>query len=337
MDWLDSISKFRETILEFLWTQWSGLGIHADSSAKKAWIADPEALLIASIDLGRYDPRLFDAVAAWAKGNAPHLDARRLKILVKKRPETVLSALSALIRHLDENQKSSKWSILKGMAPKAGKPVPLFRRPDGRPQDTFGKQDPFFRRSGLLRPPLEWRSVITKLPPSGWLPLRIRMRGVIGISVRAEIFSVLLVSGKAHPARIASWIDAASRTVSQTMRDMASSGIIRGEPRGRLVEYSLLMREHWEKIARVKGQAPPWIDWPRLLFASCDLARLLEDPGFESASSAVQGSLVTDAWSILWPPLNEAGWDARLPFLDSSPLNPSWLGEVTERLREELL
>jgi hypothetical protein len=55
-------------ILEFLWTQWSGLGIHADVSEKKTWIADPEALLIASIDLGRYDPRLFDAVAAWMTG-----------------------------------------------------------------------------------------------------------------------------------------------------------------------------------------------------------------------------------------------------------------------------
>ena len=337
MDWLDSISKFREMILEFLWAQWSGLGIHAGISAKKTWIADPEALLITSIDLGRYDPRLFDAVAAWAKGNSQYLDARRLKILVKRRPEMVLSALSVFIRHLDEKKKSTKWSMLKGMAPKAGKPVPLFRRPDGLPQDTFGKSDPIFRRFGLIRPPLEWRSVITMLPPSGWLPLRIRMRGVIGISVRAEIFSVLLASGKAHPARIASWIDAASRTVSQTMREMASTGIIHGEPRGRLVEYSLLMRKHWEKIAMVDGNTPPWIDWPRLLFAACDLVRILEEPRFERASPAGQGSLVTDAWSILWPPLNEAGWDARMPFLGSSPLDPSWLGEVTGSMREELL
>jgi hypothetical protein len=163
------------------------------------------------------------------------------------------------------------------------------------------------------------------------------MRGVIGMSVRAEIFSVLLVLGKAHPARIASFINAASRTVSETMRVMGSTGIIHRKPRGRLVEYSLVMREHWEKIAKVDGPPPCWIDWPQLLFAACDLVRIPEEPRFERASPAVQGSLVTDAWSILWPPFREAGWDSRFPFGGSSPLSRSRLDEVTERMREELL
>jgi len=116
----------------------------------------------------------------------------------------------------------------------------------------------------------------------------------------------LLAVRRVHPARLASWIGAASRTVSEAMREMGAAGILRGAARGRLVEYALQDREHWAAIAKVEGEAPPWIDWPPLLFAACDLARLLEEPRFAEASPGVQDSLVADAWSALSVPLRDS-------------------------------
>ena len=142
----------------------------------------------------------------------------------------------------------------------------------------------------MLRPPHEIRLTAAVPLSSGWLPLRLWMRCVMGINVRAEIYSVLLAVRRVHPARLASWIGAASRTVSEAMREMGAAGILRGAARGRLVEYTLQDREHWAAIAKVEGEAPPWIDWPPLLFAACDLARVLEDPRFAEPNGSPGGS-----------------------------------------------
>ncbi|MDD3927980.1 MAG: hypothetical protein PHT33_15155 [bacterium] len=45
--------------------KWSQLGVAGAIQAKDNWIIDPEALLLFTMDAGRYDPRLFDEVADW--------------------------------------------------------------------------------------------------------------------------------------------------------------------------------------------------------------------------------------------------------------------------------
>jgi hypothetical protein len=154
------------------------------------------------------------------------------------------------------------------------------------------------------------------------------MRCVMGVNVRAEICSVLLAVRKVHPARVACWIGAASRTVSETMREMASSGVLLGATRGRLVEYALRDREHWAAIAKVEGELPPWIDWPPLLFAACDLARVLEEPRFADASPGLQASLVADAWSALSGPFRDVGWGDDRKATRSPLLEPGNLDEI---------
>ena len=62
-----SQTSFREfylnELLTFLWKQWSVLGVAGGTRAEKMdWIIDPEALLVFSLEISRYEPRLFDEI-----------------------------------------------------------------------------------------------------------------------------------------------------------------------------------------------------------------------------------------------------------------------------------
>ena len=56
---------FRELILQFLWRQWSALGVAGYADGEDNWVIDPEALLLFSLSISRYDQRLFDEILDW--------------------------------------------------------------------------------------------------------------------------------------------------------------------------------------------------------------------------------------------------------------------------------
>ena len=55
-------NAFRKKILALLWRQWSALGIAGQTEKGAASLVDPEALLLCSLSLARYDARLFDEI-----------------------------------------------------------------------------------------------------------------------------------------------------------------------------------------------------------------------------------------------------------------------------------
>jgi len=59
-----SLENFRDSFLEemlrFLWRQWSALGVLGEADIEDEWAIDPEALFVFSVELARYEPRLFD-------------------------------------------------------------------------------------------------------------------------------------------------------------------------------------------------------------------------------------------------------------------------------------
>ena len=73
-----------ETLLDFLWRAWASVGItgHGNSSIKQ--IVDPEALLLFTASLGRYDQRLFDEVLEWLHINGRFINIQRLKNIMRK-------------------------------------------------------------------------------------------------------------------------------------------------------------------------------------------------------------------------------------------------------------
>jgi hypothetical protein len=337
MRWIDSISEAREFLLDFLWARMTSLGVKGAVAPGRAWIADPEVFVLAGIDVGRYDPRLFDAVASWVERSAPFIDMKRLRTLLEDRPTMVRASIAALASHIRSRDRSARWRSLAELSVRLKPKEALFRQADGTARKPFGRGDRVFSRFGLRRPPLELRETAQAIPNTGWAAVRLRMRAVFGVGIRAELVSVLLAKGQAHPAGIASRIGAASRTVSEIMRELALIGIMDGAREGRKIMYSLVQPVAWSSIAGVEpGATPGWPDWPRLLFPLCDLVRLPENSHFRKAPPDVQASRVLDFWEKLENPLRETGWCPAAPRLRRAP-EAEWLHLEVGRMRERLL
>ncbi len=83
-----SLGEFKsavlENLLELLWRQWSALGVSGSSRTQEKSVVDPEALLLLTLTVARYDVRLFDEVLEWVDVNGVFLNVHRLKNLLKQ-------------------------------------------------------------------------------------------------------------------------------------------------------------------------------------------------------------------------------------------------------------
>jgi hypothetical protein len=69
------------------WDQWSQLGLSGAAPARREErAADPEALLLFTLEIGRDDPRLFDEVLDWLSVNEQFVSVQRLRNLVRTAP-----------------------------------------------------------------------------------------------------------------------------------------------------------------------------------------------------------------------------------------------------------
>ena len=76
---------FLENILNFLWRQWSALGVLGEARAEDPWVIDPEPMLLFTLEMGRYEPRLFDEVLDWLVVNGRWIDIQRLEEYFEER------------------------------------------------------------------------------------------------------------------------------------------------------------------------------------------------------------------------------------------------------------
>ena len=79
---------FLENILNFLWRQWSALGVLGEARTKDPWIYDPEPMFLFTLEMGRYEPRLFDEVMDWLTVNGRWIDMQRLRGILREKDRT---------------------------------------------------------------------------------------------------------------------------------------------------------------------------------------------------------------------------------------------------------
>ena len=78
-------------LLALAWDQWSQLGVSAAAPAQREErAADPEALLLFTLEVGRNDPRLFDEVLDWLAFNEQLVSVHRLRNLSDDPPTVPL-------------------------------------------------------------------------------------------------------------------------------------------------------------------------------------------------------------------------------------------------------
>jgi len=238
-----SLTKFKETVLDqllaLLWRQWSAIGVSGYSGSKESKVVDPEALLLLTLTVARYDARLFDEVLDWLVANGDYLNVQRLQSLVKQFDFQAKGELSAVAEML--GQKSSvalKWKKLATQYTQ-DKELPLFYMKDGRAMPVLKDCDEIFKRHGLLRPPVKMRNLSQPFPREGVPTLLLRLRALLGVNLRCEILCLLGSVDEIHPSLIAKLIGQNPRSTQNVLAEMVRSGVVQVRTSAREKSYSL--------------------------------------------------------------------------------------------------
>jgi len=104
--------QYRETLLSFLWREWTALGVAGASTTPPRHVSDPEALLLFTCTLGRHDQRLFDEVMDWLLKNGRFINIQRLRNILANEDFRGGPILSAVADWLTTQGASNKWKLL---------------------------------------------------------------------------------------------------------------------------------------------------------------------------------------------------------------------------------
>jgi FdrA protein len=113
---LEFRNEFIDRILEILWDQWTSLGIAGRGKVRTGSVIDPEALLLISCSIARYDARLFDAILEWLKINGRFVSVLRIKRMLKEEQFIGEGVLTALVAAASKRRRASM--IVKGLIKK---------------------------------------------------------------------------------------------------------------------------------------------------------------------------------------------------------------------------
>lgn len=291
-----SATGFRDDVLErllaLLWRQWSAIGVAGYSEAPQTRVVDPEALLLLTLSVGRHDARLYDAVLEWLDINGDHLNAQRLQALAPLFGPHARAGLGAAAEKLARRSAVAlKWRRLAALrGGEEDEEEALFLLPDGRPLPMPADHDEIFRRHGLLRAPVERRGVARPFPAEGAPTLLLRLRSLLGVSIRCEVLCLLGASDEIHPSLVARLVGLAPRTTQDLLADMARSGAVQVRTSAR-AKYYALVPGPLDELLRPNGRTP-WLN-------SVPLFQALE---------AVWLGLATSVGRGLAPPLLASQW-----------------------------
>ena len=276
--------KILNSMLDLIWAQWTTMGVSGNAPIMKAWVIDPEALIIFTCRIGRYDPRIFDAMLEWIGVHQRFVNVQRLKTL-NKREELSGGRLLAAIAHLLMKPSSrSKWNQLADQLLTEDLPQEsLFYLKDGRPHPNPIQLDPYFDRMGFSRQKYRDRNAIIGFMSEYPSNLILKLRALFGTNTRCEIVAYLATHSDGNPSEIASAIAYSQKAVYNSVTDLYQSGTLSKRIKGRETIYSL-NHEEWFSILCLK-QSVKWIDWREAFSFLNSVWSILDSPSLEGESS----------------------------------------------------
>lgn len=266
-DWLiKSKDQFQEQIFDFLWRQWNVLGVAGIAKPNDNRIIDPEALLLFSLSICRYEPRLFDEIIDWLFQNGHFINVQRLSQIQKKYDFNCGPQLSAVAELLAK--KSSyrlKWSGLAKKYYQKDK-EPLFFEREGKalPCPTDKNANAEFLNHGLKRGQINLRGYSQAFDLQSSACLLLRLRALLGINARAEILCLLASVKEIHPSEAARITGYYQKTIQTTLVEMAQSGVILIRT-SKKEKFYRLKPGVLDALLKLQGKSPQWINWPPLL------------------------------------------------------------------------
>lgn len=298
--------RYLDRLLAFLWDQWSALGVAGYGITDDAWATDPEALVIFTCTLGRYDPRLFDEALDWINVNGKILNLQRLKTIAAREPFAGVPLLAPIAAVMKQDKKylAWRWKNLASVPPPRAEES-LFFQKDGAPMARYGTPEPVFHQYGYFRGKLELRGMtqpVRVAPNSGLL---VKLRSLFGNTARAEIILYLLTHESGHPNEIARQTYYSQKTVQDTLVELAQSGLLGVSPKGKMKNY-WVYPDKWREFLRL-DQPPQWVCWPLLFRALERVWLLISPPDFLKLEPLFQSSEVRRLMTELKPALEASG------------------------------
>jgi hypothetical protein len=309
----DSSSRLTGQVVDFLWHQWSSIGVAGYARVGDDRIIDPEALLLATTRFGRYDSRLMDESIDWLVKFGRRINLQRLQNLHREWPGVadprVLAAISEV---LGQQAVLRKWRVIADLAPEPNAPEALHLSRDGKPSSHSGAAEPFFGKYGLLRGKLEHRGMSQPPDPRSPGNLLFTLRALFGVNARAEIMAWLLTHNSGHPAAISRSTCYFSKSIQQTLNEMEESGQVLSVRQGREKLFRVRAQD-WRFLATPAADdgtlkpSPRWVDWMPLFAAITRFAEALALPGIDEKSEHFQATKLREALDEAMPALIRAG------------------------------
>lgn len=296
-----------DRLLDLLWRQWSALGVSGQTSKKEHRVVDPEALLLLSLTICRYDARLFDEILDWLVANGAFLNVQRLRNLKKRfafQSQSQLSAISELL--MEKSNDPLKWKRLTASrSPR--KPEPLFFLKSGKPIPIPDENAPEFSAYGLLRGPIRLRGHAQPFPTKGVPSLLLRLRALLGVNARCELLCLLAAAEEIHPSDVARKTGYSPRTVQNTLAEMARSGVVQVRS-GNRAKWYWLQSGVLDPLLKPEGSPAPWFTWAPLFRALEMLWIGVIDPKWKNLDPLTQASELRRLGKEMRPLLADAGW-----------------------------
>jgi hypothetical protein len=326
----DFKTLFLENILEFLWRQWSIIGVLGEARTKDPWLIDPEPMLLFTLEMGRYEPRLFDEVMDWLAVNGKWIDLQRIRGILQRKDKTTKGLMGAVAAYLVEECNARKWKNLANLV-KIQLPVngshaeSLFYQKDGQPYPMVGNPDRSFLSFGFHRPKLKLRRLTRETPISAQRTIRFLLRALFGVGSRTECLIYLLTHDGGHPAEVAKSTGLSIRGTQDALIDLSRSGLVLTRVKGkRKIEYWLSHERWWKFLSGAsitEIEKPVWIDWISLYSALSQLWITLDEMSRESLSDYMRSSRLRDCLESVGNELSRSGLDIpTIPGRDIRPL-----------------
>jgi hypothetical protein len=276
------VSDLRATVnrglLEFAWRQWSQIGVSASVTGDDSWAADPEALILFTLGIARWDPRLFDEVLDWVALNQKILSQQRLRNLTARFPVDA-GLVAAVVDWARESVPVGTLVSREHASEARPRAVEQSERPVFSP-DVLGfvaRTDPVFAEHGFTRPVVV-RSGKSRKPDLGHpVNFAFRLRHLFGPGSRSEVMRLLLTyrDGPLDAARIADEAAFAKRNASEALAAIADSGAIAATWAGNERHFRARL-EPWATLLGL-NDLPVFISWVHLLPATLEISMWLDE------------------------------------------------------------
>jgi hypothetical protein len=299
---------YQELLLSFLWRQWAALGVAGHGSTNDPWAIDPEALLLFSCTLARYEARLFDEILDWTNTNGDAVNIQRLRTMSGQRLFAGQDVLSAVAGLMAVGRRSPKWKNLARLPENTKEAQPLFFHKSGEPMESFGNVDEDFKRYGFLRGKVELRGHTQPVRVIRNTGMIFKLRYLWGINARCEIILYLLIHDGGHPRKISRDICYFQKTVQDTLVDMARSDLVYVRPVGKEKHYWLKTDKWLDFLSGDSSQVIQWVNWPMILSALEEIWLKLSQGEFRQLSPLAQSSELRALMQKVRPKIEAAGF-----------------------------